>query len=181
MFKTNFILNPKRKEELRGKNKLLFLLKVPFIHFGLWCGFFNVNYSYVHGDKSRLNIGRRCSTMNTIFNVISGSITIGNDTLFTHDCMVLTGTHEFVNGIRAGLHSPPLEETPSEGKDIFIGNGCFIGSGSVILGKVTIGNNVIIGAGSVVTMDIPDDCFAAGIPAKVIKYHSKSKPSEPWR
>ena len=34
---------------------------------------------------------------------------------------------------------------------------------------VVIGNEVVIGACSVVTKDIPDNCIAAGNPAKVIK------------
>lgn len=49
-----------------------------------------------------------------------------------------------------------------------IGDYTFIGTNSVILPKVHIGKNVIIGAGSVVTKDLPDNCTAVGIPAKVI-------------
>jgi sugar O-acyltransferase (sialic acid O-acetyltransferase NeuD family) len=44
-----------------------------------------------------------------------------------------------------------------------------IGSNATILPTVKIGKNVIIGAGSVVTKDIPDNCMAFGIPAKVVK------------
>lgn len=45
-----------------------------------------------------------------------------------------------------------------------------VGCGNcTILPGVTIGNNVIIAAGAVVTKDIPDNCIAAGVPAKVIK------------
>ena len=52
---------------------------------------------------------------------------------------------------------------------VFIGNNCYIGTGTTILGPVKIGNNVTIGAGSVVVKDIPDDCVVAGNPAKIIK------------
>lgn len=34
---------------------------------------------------------------------------------------------------------------------------------------VKVGNGVVIGAGSVVTKDIPDNCIAAGNPARVIR------------
>ncbi len=54
-------------------------------------------------------------------------------------------------------------------KDLYIGNNCFIGNYVVILPGVRIGNEVIIGAGSIVTKDVPDNCIAAGNPAKVIK------------
>lgn len=49
-----------------------------------------------------------------------------------------------------------------------IGDNCFIGAGAVIIGDVTIGNNVKIGSNCVVTKDIPDDCTAVGVPAKII-------------
>jgi sugar O-acyltransferase (sialic acid O-acetyltransferase NeuD family) len=50
-----------------------------------------------------------------------------------------------------------------------IGSYCQIGSNATILPDVKIGTNVIIGAGSVVTKDLPDNCVAVGIPAKIIK------------
>lgn len=53
---------------------------------------------------------------------------------------------------------------------IFIGDNCYIGTGTTILGPVKIGNNVTIGAGSVVIRDIPDNCVVAGNPAQIIKY-----------
>ena len=52
---------------------------------------------------------------------------------------------------------------------IEIGDNCYIGSGTTILGPITIGNNVTIGAGAVVNQDIPDNAVVAGVPAKVIK------------
>lgn len=34
---------------------------------------------------------------------------------------------------------------------------------------ITIGENCVIAAGVVVTKDVPDNCFVAGVPAKVVK------------
>jgi acetyltransferase-like isoleucine patch superfamily enzyme len=48
--------------------------------------------------------------------------------------------------------------------------GASIGSGSVILGGVTIGDNAIVGAGSVVTKDVPPNAVVVGNPARVIRY-----------
>lgn len=53
--------------------------------------------------------------------------------------------------------------------DTWIGDNVFIGIHSLILPGVKIGNSVVIGAGSVVTKNIPDNCIAAGNPAKVIR------------
>ena len=49
---------------------------------------------------------------------------------------------------------------------------CKIGSHSIIMPGVTIGENTTIGAHSFVTSDIPSNCVAAGVPAKVIKKFS---------
>ncbi len=50
-----------------------------------------------------------------------------------------------------------------------IGSFSQIGSNATVLPGIKIGKNVIIGAGSVVTKNLPDNCVAIGIPAKIIK------------
>lgn len=57
---------------------------------------------------------------------------------------------------------------PEEG--FWIGDNCYIGTGTVILGPIHIGDNVTIGANSTVTKDVPDNVVIAGSPAKIIKY-----------
>ena len=39
----------------------------------------------------------------------------------------------------------------------------------MIMPGVTVGENAVVGAMSFVNCDIPDNCVAAGVPAKVIK------------
>lgn len=168
--RNTFFLNPHRIEGLKNKKGIKNRLQQKIVKVGVWAGFQNIEYTYVHGSIERVRLGKNCSTMNAIFNVISGNITVGDNTLFGHNCMVLTGLHKFFNGKRGSLHQPPMDETPSTGRDIKIGSGCFIGSGAIILGGTTIGDNVIIGAGAVVSKDIPSSCFAAGAPAKVVHY-----------
>jgi sugar O-acyltransferase (sialic acid O-acetyltransferase NeuD family) len=52
---------------------------------------------------------------------------------------------------------------------VTLGRGCVIGAGAVVLPELSIGSNSVIGAGSVVTKDVPDNCLALGVPAKVIR------------
>jgi acetyltransferase-like isoleucine patch superfamily enzyme len=54
-------------------------------------------------------------------------------------------------------------------KPVRIGNGSWLGYGSVILPGADIGEHVVIGANSVVTGVIPSFSVAVGSPAKVIK------------
>lgn len=49
-----------------------------------------------------------------------------------------------------------------------VGNNVLIGSGAKVLGPVKIGDNVKIGANAVVLTDIPDNCTAVGVPARII-------------
>ena len=57
-----------------------------------------------------------------------------------------------------------------------------VGMNTIILKGVTVGNNVIIGAGSLVNKDLPDNCVAAGNPARVImslqEYYEKRKAAQ---
>ena len=52
-------------------------------------------------------------------------------------------------------------------RPIVIGDGVWIGAGSIVFGGVTIGENTSIGAGSIVTSDVQANCFAFGQPARV--------------
>ena len=55
-----------------------------------------------------------------------------------------------------------------------IGDNVSIGAGAKIIGNVTIGDNVRIGANAVVIKDVPSDCTAVGVPARIIP-HSTEK------
>jgi acetyltransferase-like isoleucine patch superfamily enzyme len=52
---------------------------------------------------------------------------------------------------------------------ITVGCNVFLGSGCLVLPGVTIGDNVVVGARSVVSRDLPSDCVAVGVPARVIR------------
>ena len=119
----------------------------------------------VYGEKDRLVIGKRVSVANTLFNTRSGRITVGERVIFGHNCMVLTGFHDYKLKDEK-LRRPTVEEPIM---NINIGAGAWIASGVIILGGVTIGENSVVGAGSVVSKDIPNDVIAVGNPAKPIK------------
>ena len=48
-------------------------------------------------------------------------------------------------------------------------NNVTVYTGAKIIGDVHIGNNVSIGANAVVLQDVPDNCIAVGIPARIIE------------
>lgn len=63
-----------------------------------------------------------------------------------------------------------------EGKEIVIGDYCWLGMNSVILPGVNLGSHTVVGAGSVVTRSFPEGyCVVGGNPARVIKKLDPSK------
>lgn len=75
-----------------------------------------------------------------------------------HDCRIGEYAH-----VAPGCHL---------GGDVTIGEGSFLGVGTSVIPGVCIGRWTIVGAGAVVTKDLPDNCTAVGVPAKVIKTHT---------
>jgi acetyltransferase-like isoleucine patch superfamily enzyme len=45
----------------------------------------------------------------------------------------------------------------------------FLSTGVTLVGRLHIGEGAIIGAGAVVTSDIPPNCVAYGVPARVVR------------
>jgi|SRR5690606_32064906 len=95
-------------------------------------------------------------------------VSIGDDCLFSGDIQFLT--HD-------GSLDIFRKEIPNAFiyKPVKVGNNVFIGFRVTIMPGVTIGDNVAIGAGSVVTKDIPANCVAAGVPAKVLRTYDEYK------
>jgi bifunctional UDP-N-acetylglucosamine pyrophosphorylase/glucosamine-1-phosphate N-acetyltransferase len=59
-----------------------------------------------------------------------------------------------------------------------IGEGAFIGSGTMLVAPVEIGDGATTGAGSVVTRDVPPGSVAYGVPAKARPTSISSQPGE---
>ena len=97
----------------------------------------------------------------------TASIKIGKNVLIGADVIIIdTDAHSLDYLDR---RTPSIDQMNKCSSPINIGNDVLIGMRSLILKGVSIGDRTIIGAGSVVTKDIPNDCIAAGNPAKVIK------------
>jgi serine O-acetyltransferase len=51
----------------------------------------------------------------------------------------------------------------------YVSDGVIIGAGAKILGPVRLGERARIGANAVVLQDVPADCLAVGVPARVVR------------
>ncbi len=78
---------------------------------------------------------------------------------------------EIQDDVQIGSHCSIYSVSTIDNKQgkITLKRNCRIGSHSLIMPGITIGENSVIGAFSFVNEDVPDNCIAVGIPAKVIR------------
>ena len=111
------------------------------------------------GPNSNVKIGNHVGIFEgTIINP-SESIEIGDDVGIGGEVMIWT-------------HGAWLDVTqgfPSDFGPVKIGNNVWLPARSIVLPNVTIGDNSVIGIGSIINRDLPEGCFAAGAPCKVLK------------
>lgn len=96
----------------------------------------------------------RCLFIDHGTGIVIGQTAIVGDNVTIYHGVTLGGVGR--SGNASGKRHPTVLE------------GAMIGSGAQILGDITIGVNAKIGSNSVVTSDIPDDCTAIGIPARIV-------------
>ena len=91
------------------------------------------------------------------------AIDIGDD--------VWTGHYVYITDQNHGYDDPrlPISKQSQPERPVIIGDGSWLGHGTVVLPGAHIGRHVVIGANSVVTGEIPDFSVAAGAPARVIR------------
>ncbi|MFJ6163382.1 acyltransferase [Pseudarthrobacter sp. NPDC092200] len=58
---------------------------------------------------------------------------------------------------------------PNIDQPIFIGSGCWVGAGAIVLGNVNVAPGCVIAAGAVITKDTEPNGLYAGVPALRIK------------
>ena len=97
--------------------------------------------------------------------IITVNITIGEFVILNLGCTV---GHDTVIGNYCSFM--PQSNIAGE---VILGEAVYVGMGVGIINQVIVGNNVTLGAGSVVVKNIPSNCLAVGIPAKVIKEYEE--------
>jgi acetyltransferase-like isoleucine patch superfamily enzyme len=110
-----------------------------------------------------VSIGDRCLIGRGSGIVGHFSIEIGDDVWTGHNVYITDQNHGYEDVSR------PISTQTQPERPVRIGDGSWLGFGTVVLPGVTIGRHVVVGANSVVTHDIPDFSVAVGAPARVIR------------
>lgn len=97
----------------------------------------------------------------TLFMGGESAIKIGQNCDISSNVSLICGSHEIGD----------IKRRAGKGisNDIIVGDGVWVGYGSLILGGVTIGDGAIIAAGSVVNKSVPENTIYGGVPAKEIR------------
>jgi acetyltransferase EpsM len=112
--------------------------------------------------------------------IIGSEVTIGKGSVIMPGAIINYGAHigqhciintgsiiEHENAIGSFVHVSP---SASLGGDVTIEDGAHIGLGAKVIEGRRIGSWSTLGAGAVAITDIPQQCTAVGVPAKLIKY-----------
>ncbi len=88
-------------------------------------------------------------------------VVIGETAVIGDNCLLYQGVTLGGTGKDKGKRHPTL------------GNNVMIGSGAKVLGPFRVGDNVKIAANAVVLEEIPDNCTAVGVPARIVRRDGK--------
>lgn len=95
----------------------------------------------------------------------SQTIRIGARTMIGGNCQIMDSDGHPLWPLSARWHYTGTEhDAPVE-----IGEDVYIGLNVIVLKGTTIGNGAVIAAGSVVSGEIPPNCIAGGVPARVLR------------
>lgn len=132
-------------------------------------GFFK--YGTIHMEKNTLlKIGEEFNTQGGYKYILGEdtTITIGDECLFSNDIMMQSNDGHSIFDVSTGENINSTYEIRKSRK-IVIGNHVWVGLGVSILYNTRIADGSVIGARSLVKGEIPNNCIAAGIPARITR------------
>ncbi|SEM12291.1 Hexapeptide repeat of succinyl-transferase [Chryseobacterium taichungense] len=108
------------------------------------------------------------TTIGEGFHITSiNSIYIGKNVLTGKYITISDNSHGSMD--KGELNTAPAKRKLFSKGGVYIGDNVWIADKVTILPGIKIGENSIIGSNSVVTKNIPDNCIAAGNPARIIR------------
>ena len=124
---------------------------------------FQVAHSVIINGVDLCVIGKDVYIANGCNIVLNGTLTIGNEVIFGPGVLLSSGDHQF--------DGKSFRFSESKRQNVAIGDGCWIGGNSSILGDAHIPASSVIAAGSVVTKKScsEESGIYGGVPAKFVK------------
>lgn len=116
------------------------------------------------GQDSVVTVGDDVSsTAGVIISAVEGTrLTIGNDVMFASANQVRTDDAHPIFDVRT-------MQRVNIAQDIKIGNHVWFAWGAIALGGAEIGDGSVLGMNSLLNSSVPNNCIAAGTPARVVR------------
>lgn len=116
------------------------------------------------GQDSTVTIGADVSSTTAVaISAAEGTtVSVGDDVMFASENQVRADDGHPIFDVATGARV-------NVSRSISIGNHVWVTRAATVLGGVSIGDGSVIGYGSVVTRSVPNNCVAAGVPAKVVR------------
>ena len=109
----------------------------------------------------RLVIGKDCWIGKNLLVNGNGTVTVGDCCDIAPEVAFQTGGHRIGSAHRRAGKGVKF--------NIEVGNGCWIGARSTILGGVHVGDSCVVAACACVNKDVPANSLVGGVPAKIIR------------
>lgn len=114
------------------------------------------------GDFSNLEIGEKCYIGDCVYFDLASKIIMENNSILSGKVSILT--HADCN------RSPVLNNVyPRQTGKVVIGEGAWIGFGTIVKHGVTVGKNSVVSAGTFLTKNVPEGMLAFGNRAEIKK------------
>lgn len=142
-----------------GKKKI-FIGKNVHILYGFRCEVYN---------EGNIIISDNCSFGHNLHLTSCAELFVGKDCTVSSNVYIGALDHDF-SKLDVNLMRQPLV-----GRNTYIGEFSFIGTGVSILSGSSLGKNTIVGANSVVVGKFPNNSIIAGNPAKILRFRTSLK------
>ncbi|KAF9007479.1 acetyltransferase, CysE/LacA/LpxA/NodL family [Cyathus striatus] len=118
---------------------------------------FHCDFGFHVKLEEGVKVAQNCTFIDTTY------IRVGARTFVGPNVSFFSGGHPLEGALRNGTKGPEF------GKDIVVGEDCYIGGNVILLPGVTIGRGAVVSAGAVVTKDVEEYAVVAGNPARVVR------------
>lgn len=109
-----------------------------------------------------LYIGAKCAIRGVTFEISEASMKLGERCMFSYGIIMRNhDSHKVLSKETGDVINKPM--------DVVLGDHVWVCENATIMKGVTIGNDSIVALGALVTKNVPSNCVAAGIPAKITK------------
>jgi serine O-acetyltransferase len=142
------------------------------LYAGLWAIWSHrvAYWLWKHGIKWLARAISQCTRFWTGIEIHPGA-TLGRRVFIDHGMGVVIGETAEVGDDVLMYHQVTLGGTSVEKvkRHPTIGNNVLLGAGAKVLGAITIGDGSKVGVNAVVTKNVPANCIAVGVPAKIVQ------------